>query len=628
MSNRELLSEIRGWRSRGELGARASELARALATIADSHLRERAGYALRDVPCEAFGGAAVPVRLGIVSNFTPGGLEHLLRARLISEGIYPELYVAGFGEHVSQLLDPQSELYQRSTEVALCLLDEQVVLGRVEGGPWRLGAVERALEESAALLGRLVASFLASGAGTLVLNTPHLSQASLASVLDHPGKARLAAMWRRFQAQVLALTEQSARVVVLDTDVLMQAPGAGPCDPRLAFQASMSMSEGLLDAIAAELVKVVRAVLGKNKKGLMLDLDNTLWGGILGDSGPTGIDLGDSARGKAHKALQKVALGLKEQGVLLAINSKNERKDVLEVLQVHPDLVLRESDFVAIEANWEPKHINARRLAQKLNLGADAFVFMDDSAYERHLVAETIPGLVAPELPDDAAYYPAILLAGGWFDVLSLTAEDRERTALYKSELLRDELKSDLASFEAYVQALGVEVDLVVPDRFRLARFAQLGQRTNQFNLTGRRYQVGELEGMLASRRHLVLGVEGRDRFGAYGLVGGVVIEQTGERHEQWWIRNFLLSCRVFSRGIEGAVLCHLLRAARAAGAAAVHGEFVPSRKNGRFESFYPSHGFVALEAQAGARLYRHDLSTIDDPAPWLVVRQLEETAT
>jgi FkbH-like protein len=625
MTRKELLAAIRRWKSQNELAAHARELALALAGIDDWETRERVGYALRDVPREAFGEAFSEARIAIVGNSTLDGLDHLLRARLLEHGIWPDFYQGGFDQYVRELFDPESGLYRYQAGLTLCVLEEHVVAEAVERA-WQLDAVAQELDAKYAMIERLVDAFSAHSSGTLALTLPALSAETLASVIDYRGKARLGALWRDFQRRLLALAETHSRVLVLDTDVLLHGAGAALRDARLAFHGAMFLSQALLDALAGEVVGVVRALAGRSKKCLMLDLDDTLWGGILGEVGAAGLELGESAQGKAHRELQRIARGFKEQGVLLTINSKNELSNVLGVLDGHPELGLRSSDFVAIEANWQPKHQNTRRIAETLNLGADSFVFLDDNEFERRLVSESVPGVSAPVLSGDATAYPSILLRGGWFNVLALTAEDRERTSLYQREARRDELKAAAVSFDEYLTALAIEIDLVVPeDELRLARLAQLGQRTNQFNLTGHRHQAGELRSMVSDERFLVLGIKGRDRFGEYGLVGGVVVEKTGPKLREWWIRSFLLSCRVFERGIECAALRSILDDARAAGASAVYGEFVPSKKNVRFETFYTSQGFARVEAEGAGLVYRHGLDVLPAPVPWISTRSTRE---
>lgn len=626
MTNSEVTVMVRGLKKSGELAGNRAKLVSALRSSADVQTRERVGYLLRDVPARELGDGVVATRLAVVSNFTPAGLDNLLRSRLLEHDIWPAIYMGGFNEYVRELLDRESELYQHDAQLTLCLLDEHVVLDAVDGA-WKLTAVSRALDAQYATLEGLARAFEQNSAGTLVVTVPQLSAKTLASVIDYRSKARLAALWRCFQARLLLLVERCSRTVVLETDVLLQAEGVALSDPRLAAHGAMYFSEAMLDALAAEITKVVRAVCGRTKKCLVLDLDNTMWGGVLGDVGKAGIDLSDSVCGKSHKELQRVARGLKEQGVLLAVNSKNDRDRVLDALESHPDMVLGPEDFVAIEANWEPKNLNTQRIAQKLNIGTDSLVFLDDSSFERRLVADTVDGVAVPELPEDAAYYSSILLDGGWFNALALTAEDSQRTTLYRREVQRNELKASLVSFDDYLRQLDIEVSLVHPDAHRIARLAQLAQRTNQFNFTGRRYQSGELEEMASNPRFTVFGIEGGDRFGDYGLVGCLILEKAGARLDEWWIRNYLMSCRVFSRGIEAAVLRHVLETARLQGIRQVFGEFVRTNKNQRFEEFYPAHGFELVESDGGVRLYRHELTSLPDPVNWVNLRFVGEVA-
>ena len=338
---------------------------------------------------------------------------------------------------------------------------------------------------------------------------------------------------------------------------------------------------------------------------LFLDLDGTLWGGVLGDDGPDGIELGTGRRGEAFAAFQRVVKQIGSQGVVLAVVSKNEAEPVARALREREGMVLREEDFVRVTANWRPKDENLADLAATLNLGIDSFVFADDSAFECGLVSRSHPDVAVVQLDAEPALHIEKLLADGWFDVREVTAEDRARTARYRQEVVRADFREGFASVQDYLAELDIRVDLDVPSDREVARVSQLTLRTNQFNLTTRRMQHDEVAAWIADPQALVLRITTADRFGENGLVGALFARWEADKVLR--IENMLLSCRVFSRGIEAASLSALLQHARDAGARAVVGEYRPTAKNVIVRDLYSNHGFAAQDGQT----FRHDLQEI-----------------
>ncbi|MFD0329344.1 HAD-IIIC family phosphatase [Streptacidiphilus monticola] len=296
----------------------------------------------------------------------------------------------------------------------------------------------------------------------------------------------------------------------------------------MSAYAKAHLGEELLARYAREVGHLGRALRGKAKKVLVLDLDNTLWDGVLGDDGADGIAAATTFRGEAFGTFQKLARQIGSQGVLLAVSSKNDQEPVLEVLRTHPDMVLRDTDFVRINANWNPKDANLRDIAAKLNLGVDSFVFADDSTFETGLVAAGLPEVAVVRLDEEPALHVEKLLADGWFDVRELTAEDRERASLYRVESERQDLLDSSGSYEEYLEQLQVRVQVSAVGDLDLARVAQLTLRTNQFNLTTQRLQPDEVRARIDDPEHLVLSVRSGDRFGDNGVVGALFAHREG----------------------------------------------------------------------------------------------------
>jgi FkbH-like protein len=360
-------------------------------------------------------------------------------------------------------------------------------------------------------------------------------------------------------------------------------------------------SREALREIAQQDFTFLRALKGKQKKCLVLDCDDVLWGGIVGEDGLGGIKLGRTYPGSAYYELQQEIVSLHHRGVILAICSKNNEADVWEVFRNHPDMLLREEHIAAARINWRDKATNLRELAAELNLGLDSFLFVDDSEVECELVRSVLPEVEVLHLPRDSAVeHRDRLAAAGWFDTLTLSEEDRLRASSYKAETARTKLRGDSPDLETYFRSLEMVVQIRPADRLSIPRLAQLTQKTNQFNMTTRRYSDEQITRLAAGGSSDVLGLRLSDRFGDAGLVGVGILRYEGA---DAIIDTFLLSCRVLGRGVEDAFLVQCLRRAKARGARTAVAEFIKTAKNQIAADFYPTRGFRPVDSGAVQRL-------------------------
>lgn len=547
--------------------------------------------------------------VAVTGHRTLGTMVPPLTAELARHGLLMRPYLSGYDGYVTDLGDTGSALHAAGPDLVLCVLDPEVVFDEVPV-PWTAADVEGVLESKTAMLRDLAAAVDRRGGGTLVFNTLPLPRRFTAQLVDYRSRARLGAAWRAANARLLALGDEIPSVITLDLDPLL-AEGIPAEDARLGRYARTGLSPALLARYAREVGHLARHLAGRTKKALVCDLDGTLWGGVLGDDGPTGVEVGDTPRGEAFTAFQKVLRQLASQGVLLAVASKNDPEPVAEVLREHPGMTLRHEDFVRVAANWHPKPANLTELAEALNLGVDSFVFADDSAFECGLVRHALPGVAVVRLDEEPARHIERLLHDGWFDTRELNAEDRARTARYREELGRQSFLASFDSVAGYLRELGVWVRLAPVTDAEVARAAQLTLRTNQFNLTVRRMQPPEVRSAAAGPATRVLGIRSGDRFGENGMVGVIFTRTDGGLVH---IDNFVLSCRVFSRGIEAACLSAVLSDAKAAGARAVEASFRPGPKNAGVRGFYPDNGFVRVAERDDALVFGHDLADIAAP--------------
>ncbi len=541
-----------------------------------------------------------PLRVAVAATFTADGVVPLLRSALERAGIAPDLHLCPFGQVETELSAPDSGLAEFAPDVTLVLAHDGAFLP-VSWDPTQLERLEDAVRARLASLESAVA-----GRGTVLLHTVPLSRVEQRTIVSYRGRAALGRLWRWLNSELLELVERHPSVHVLDFEALL-ADEAGPVrDERLHRYASMAWSATAEQAYAREAAAFCRAVAGLSAKVLVLDGDNTLWGGVVGDDGVDGIELGSLYPGNAHVDLQRRALALRRQGVLLALASKNSAVVVEQVLAEHPGMVLRAPDFVAQAVNWRPKDANLRELAAELNVGLDSLVFADDSRFERELVRQALPAVRVVPLDGDPAGFSDLLFADDHFAVLETTETDRSRTDLYRARRERHH-SAAFSSPEEYLSGLELVVSVCEATAYDLPRLVQLSLRTNQFVMVRGAHSESDTRTYTTSRDRLLLAISVSDRFGDEGVVGGIWVS-CGE--EEWTVDNFVLSCRVFSRGVEHAALQAVVDRAIAAGADRLDAAFVATERNQPAQAFYPSVGF-GLREPSGHTLPLH-------PAPAL----------
>jgi FkbH-like protein len=353
---------------------------------------------------------------------------------------------------------------------------------------------------------------------------------------------------------------------------------------------------------ADHVMRLVGAVNGSSRKCLVLDLDNTLWGGVVGDEGVHGLVLGQGdALGEAFVTMQQTARLLRQRGIILAVCSKNDESNARAPFREHPDMVLREEDIAVFQANWQDKASNLEAIARALDIGTDSLVFLDDNPAEREQVRQALPEVAVPELTQDASDYAAILLAGGYFETVSFTGDDRARAAQYQANAQRAQLAGAARDMGEYLASLEMVITFTPFDATGRSRIAQLTQRSNQFNLTTRRYDEAAIGTFEQRSDAFTLQVRLADRFGDNGMISVIIcVEKEGE----WEIDTWLMSCRVLNRRVEQAVLDVLTASARHRGIQRLVGRYIPTEKNGMVRDHYAKLGFQAAGTQDGADLW------------------------
>ena len=534
------------------------------------------------------------MRAALLSSFTLDPLSSIVGRRVERSAVEVSWYVAGFNQYASLILDVRSDLYAFSPDLVFVAVAAEDLFQGLRR-PWQEDPAARSVEAERRIseLERLI-RFLGEQLphAKLFVHTFVVLEPQPHPLLAYRTPATLQSLAVRANAMLYRVALECENVVPLDLAGVV-ATGLPPAtDPRILYLAGMRLGREAMDALASHYRRAIEASLGRRKKCIVVDLDDTLWGGVLGEQGVDGLQLGPAGLGRAYHDVQEVLLGYRDTGILLAVCSKNDEDLALSAMRAHPHMVLRPEHFAALRINWSDKAQNIREIADELNIGIDSVVFVDDSAHERAWIREALPEVTVVELPRDPVEYPGCLATLPHFDTLSLTVEDRRRPVMYAEERQRDALRRASPSLAEFLAGLQIRVRVRRAALGLVPRLAQLSAKTNQFNLTARRYSEGQLSALLGDVGHRVYAVDVSDKLGDSGIVGMAVVVVDESSHAAT-LDNFLLSCRVLGRGVESASLAGILIDLKSSVTVRrVDGAFHPTKRNGIASDFLPRHGF------------------------------------
>jgi len=582
---------------------------------------------------EKLGGklALTKFKLAILRSFTVEPIVPLLRAEAFVYGIDLEVHVGDFNTYVQDMLDGQSSLYRFAPNAVVLA----VRTGEAAPELWRdfadlaPEAARQAAERVVQGYEQWIGAFRKHSQAALIVHSlEHPSSPSL-GILDSQSEAGQSGLIRQINRELLRIAEGFHGVYGLDYDALVARHGSEHWhDERKWLTARLPIAAGYLLQMAREwmrfVVPISAPLSGRTAKVLVVDLDNTLWGGVIGEDGMAGIKVGPEYPGAAYQALQRVLLDLSRKGILLAVCSKNNLDDAMEALEKHPGMLVRAKHFAALRINWTDKSQNLREIAQELNVGIDALAFLDDNPFEREQVRAALPEITVIDLPRNPLEYASAVRNCAAFERLTLSSEDQQRTEMYAAQKQRAGAEQNFQSKEDFFRFLEQEAELEPVSELTLARVAQLTQKTNQFNLTTRRYTEPQIAGMAKQPDWHIFSIKVRDRFGDHGLVGVAIAHDQGEQCE---VDTFLLSCRVIGRTVETALLAHLAESARRRGRKRLVGWFLATKKNAPARDFYEQHGFERQKTDGAGSLWALDLesSTLQCP-DWIKLKVTTET--
>ena len=558
--------------------------------------------------------SALPTaRVALVGDTATQLLATALRGMAVQRGFQLELFEAEYAQVERQFLDPASELrafgadyivlFQSTHKLAehhsLLDADRQTILADD-----RLAFVQAVCNDEAFSRSKMIC-----------FNYPEIDDGVFGSYANRIASS-LTYQVRRLNMMLMELSQAQSNLFICDLAALQNKFGRDWLfAPNVYVSTEMVVSIDALPYVAARVVDIISALRGQVKKCLILDLDNTLWGGVIGDDGLEGIQLGHGLGiGKAFSEFQQWIKKLRQRGIIICVASKNDEATAKEPFLHHPDMVLSLDDIAVFQANWDTKVDNIRTIQHILNIGFDSMVFLDDNPFERAIVREHIEGITVPELPDDPALYLEYLYSLNLFETASYSVADKDRTRQYQVEAQRVQLARTFDSEQAFLHSLNMRSVITGFTSFNTPRVAQLTQRSNQFNLRTIRYTEADIAALAADASVIDLAFTLEDRFGDNGLIAVVVMRPLDG--DTLFIDSWLMSCRVLRRGVENFVLNTMVERARAAGYHRLIGEYIPTPKNRMVEHHYVSLGFQLMPADAAAAVsVRYELS-LDDYSP------------
>jgi FkbH-like protein len=549
------------------------------------------------------------IRLAVIGSSTLTHLLPAIRAAGLRRGIWIDTYENEFGQYLQELSQPDSPLHAFKPNAVLIALDAYHLTAGVTAGLNQESA-DAALRETQDRIREVWRM------AKQAFHCPIVQQAALPVHLPVLGnnEHRLPGSRANFVTrlnQAIRVMAEADGVDILAVDDQVSRHGIGKWHDSALWHRSKQEITPTAGPLYGDLVgRWVAAGQGRSFKCLVLDLDNTIWGGVIGDDGLEGIFLGQgSPLGEAYVAFQEYARELSRRGIILAVCSKNDEANAIEPFEKHPDMVLKRGDIASFVANWSNKADNIRAIAQELNIGLDSLVFVDDNPFERELVRQELPMVAVPEVSDDPTGYPLALADAGYFEGLSVTEEDRERSSQYQGNKARDALRAAVTDLPSYLRGLEMQLVWRRFDKIGLQRIVQLINKSNQFNLTTRRYTEEDVIAVMADPDAFGLQLRLLDRFGDNGIIAIIIGRlragpclDADVRGKDLYIDIWLMSCRVLGRQVEPTTLNLIAREAARLGATRIVGEYLPTKKNSMVRDHYARLGFTVIETDPGGR--------------------------
>jgi len=549
----------------------------------------------------------IPLKIAFLRNITVEPiLINYLKFFCHCERIKTEIYPGDYDNVLQDVMVKESPLYKYNPDIIIICLKKEMLCNKLIDNFIQLSNQEIEIEVKRLLnyFNTILNSIRQYSNAVILVHNFEMSIYPSFGILDYQNKNRQLNTLRRFNIDLLDIISQYKSTYIVDMDLLQSMTGYKSfIDNRYWHIGRAPYTREASEFITLEYMKFIKALKGKSKKCLVLDCDNTLWGGIIGEDGIDKIQIGNIYPGSAYQEFQQSILNLYNRGIILAICSKNNEHDVLDVFDRNINMVLKKEHFLVMKINWNDKVNNLKEIADELNIGLESIVFADDNIFEINMVRQLLPEVKTIHLSGDPSGYRDILNSLSLFDMLTYSDEDRNRNKMYESELNRKKTLSSIEfnSLYDYYKYLKMDVIIKNADEQTIPRISQLTQKTNQFNLTSRRYSEEEIEDFCKSRNNTVRYAVLKDCFGDSGIVGVAILNY---ENGICVIDTFLLSCRVIGRGLEYVLLKDIVSMAGKRGCKSITGLYIPTRKNEQVKDFYEKKDFIPLETNSNMSKY------------------------
>jgi FkbH-like protein len=532
------------------------------------------------------------IRIAFVGSFSLNGFEETIQVQCNDEKINCITYNSPYNQFTQEILNENSNLYKFKPDVIFLLIDNRIILensfyfSNINSENKHKKYVDEKINE----IKNLIEVFTQKSQSKIIIANFVIPTYTPLGIYESKIEYGIKEIILDLNKKLKELSRNMDSCYVYDFNSFVTKFGEkNILDYKKMNYGDIKINFDIIPHLIYDFLGYVKPILGSNKKCLVLDLDNTLWGNIIGEDGIEGIKIGPYPEGRSFVEFQKVIKALSENGIILAINSKNNQKDAMKAINEHPHMILREKDFSCIKINWNDKISNMREIAKDLNIGLDSIVFFDDDPINRELLRMGIPEINTIELPKDPSSYAQILRNLNDFNILKITKDDVQRKIMYSQEQNRQKLESSTKNLNEYLKKLDIKIKIKLDNEFSISRISQLILKTNQFNLTTKRYQEEEIKEFVEDKTMIVGCSEVDDKFGENGITNVFIIKI---KSNEWIIDTFLLSCRIMGRGIEEGIIGKILEIAKNKGIKKITATFIPTEKNKPAENFLKNYGF------------------------------------
>ena len=530
------------------------------------------------------------IRIGLLSSFTINGLKEVLQVKSSERNVSCIVYEAPYNQYSQEILNQESNLYKFLPDITFLIIDARNIFGEIFRFPYSISSSDREqfVGKKINEIKNLIDKFVEKTNSKLVISKLSIPTFSPNGIFESKMEYSFQNMIEDFNHKLTKNYLSSENVFTYDFEKFVAKNGEDHIfDYSQFFFGDLKISMEYLPVFGQDLMKYVIAYLGITKKCIVLDLDNTLWGGIIGEDGFNGIKLGPEPPGNAFMEFQRVLLSLHQRGIILAINSKNNFEDAIKVIKEHPYMILKEEHFASMRINWKDKVTNMKELIQEINIGSDSIVFIDDDPVNREFVKSIFPEILVVDISNDPSTYTAIIENIIDFSVLKITEEDKSRGKMYFKQKMITELEESTPDLQTFLSQLNLKISIKEADKFTLPRVSQLILKTNQFNLTTKRYQETDIEKMMQDANFIVGCAQVEDKFGDNGITGVFIIKKENEK--EWIVDTFLMSCRIMGRDIEKGIMAYIVNTAYEHKVEKIKANFLPTQKNKPIENFLPN---------------------------------------